>query len=158
MSKLERIIWTNNDYNEWKESMLDEGETEVSYERYCDDCELLLDDERCNLNVNVDGYIMVFASIGTWCGIQRGIKIVGNNVRDILCSECDYVTWYCDRYNVRCNAIHHDGTNHYLYRVVESKEKAEWLITRMRINWLDEKQFMRATKSLRPYVAKVYGW
>ena len=29
----------------------------------------------------------------------------------------DYSTWYVDRLgDLRCDAVHHDGTNHYLYR------------------------------------------
>ena len=58
-----RAIWSNDDFDEWKEAMLEdlqEGETEedLTYERYYEDCDLFLDDERCNLDVEVDGVII----------------------------------------------------------------------------------------------------
>ena len=154
-----RTIWSNNDYEEWCDAMAEEiTEEEITPEYYafCRNCEI--EDERCNLNVEVDGYIVVFASLGLWNGRVQGTKIIGTNVKDILYSNCDYNTWYCDAYNVRCDAIHHDGTNHYLYRVADTKEKAVELEKKIYDGKITEEQFRRATKSLRPYVAKVYGW
>ena len=153
-----RVIWTNNDYDEWKENMLLDGEEDVSYDRYCEDCELYLDDERANLNKEVDGCIIGYASLGFWYGRRAGVKVFGSNVKDILSSKCDYVTWYCDLHNVRCEAIHHDGTNYMLYRVAESREQAERIAERLLNKGMSEEQFRKATKSLRPYVADVYGW
>jgi hypothetical protein len=154
-----RVIWTNNDYDEWKENMLlDDAEADVSYDRYCEDCEICLDDERCNLNKEVDGCIIGYANLGFWNGRCAGVKVLGTNIKDILSSNCDYVTWYCDLHNVRCEAIHHDGTNYILYRVAESREKAERIAERLLDKGMSEEQFRKATKSLRPYVADVYGW
>jgi hypothetical protein len=139
---------------------MEEGESEedFDYDRYHEDCSLFLDNERCNLDVEVDGYIVCFASLGLWNGRVNGAKLIGTNVKDILYSGCDLITWYCDVHNVRCDASHHDGTNHYLYRVADTKEKAERLINKIAFDDMSEEEFRRATKSLRPYVAKVYGW
>ena len=65
-------------------------------------------------------------------------EIPSGNIRDCLYSErdMDYSTWYVDKNgDFRCDAIHHDGTNHYLYRAYKDgvsdtqienlKEKAE---------------------------------
>lgn len=159
INKKRRIIFTNNDYDEWCEAMADEiTDEEITPEYYGFCCETNLSDERCNLDVEVDGYIVMFASLGLWNGRHDGGKFIGHNVKDILYSDCDYVTWYCDEYNVRCDAIHHDGTNHYLYRVVDSKEKANKILDEFRNGTMTEEKFRRLTKSLRPYVAKVYGW
>jgi len=163
INKQRRIIWTNDDYDEWLKCMIadmEEGESEedFDYDRYHEDCSLFLDDERTNLDVEVDGYIVCFASLGLWNGIRNGAKLVGTNVKDILYDNCDFITWYCDVHNVRCDASHHDGTNHYLYRVADTKEKAERLIEKIAFKDMSEEEFRRATKSLRPYVAKVYGW
>ena len=156
VNKQKRIIWTNDDYAEWCEAMAEEiTEEEITPEYYGFCCETNLEDERMNLNIEVDGCIVVFASLGLWNGIRKGKAIVGTNVKDILSSNCDYVTWYCDQYNVRCDATHHDGTNHYIYRVAPNREAALRLINK---DNFDEEKFRRATKSLRPYVAKVYGW
>ena len=159
INKQRRIIWTNNDYEEWCEAMKDEiTDEEITPEYYAFCCETNLDDERANLNVEVDGYIVAFASLGLWNGRFNGAKLVGTNVRDILYSNDDYVTWYCDPYNVKAEMIHHDGTNYVIYRVARNKEFAEKLVNMIAYNGMTEEQFKRATKSLRPYVAKMYGW
>ena len=64
-----RIIWTNNDYNEWREAMIadmEEGETEddFDYERYGEYCDVCLYDERANLDIEVDGIIVAFVNLG----------------------------------------------------------------------------------------------
>ena len=163
MDKKERIIWTNNNYDEWLKCMIadmEEGETEedFDYDRYYEDCSLFLDDERANLDIEVNGYIVAFASLGLWNGRRNGAKLIGTKVKSILNSNCDYVTWYCDRYNVRCDAIHHDGSNHILYRVAKSKEDAEKLQNLIAYHDMTEEEFRKRTRSLRPYVANVYGW
>jgi hypothetical protein len=96
--------------------------------------------------------------LGLWDGKHIGAKCVGTNVKQILYSDCEYLDWYCDRYNVRCTAIHHDGTNSYLYRVAKDREQANRLVDMIADGEMTEEQFRKATKSLRPYVAKVYGW
>ena len=98
------------------------------------------------------------APISAFHNYAQGGGIVGTNVKQILRSECDYLDWYCDRHNVRCRASHHDGTNYYLYRVAKNREQAERLINAIAYHGMTEEQFRKATKSLRPYVAKVYGW
>jgi hypothetical protein len=160
INKQRRVIWTNNDYDEWKEALLADGEEEESltYERYYDDCSINFDDERCNLDVEVDGYIVAFADLGLWNGRYKGAKLVGYNVKDIIVQMNDYDTIYCDQYNVRHESIHHDGTNYIIYRVAKDREQAERLANKIAYGDMDEEQFRRATKSLRPYVAKVYGW
>lgn len=142
MAKKKRIIWTNEN--------LDES--------YSDDCWQWLDDERHNLNINIDGCIVAFASLGLWNGTHQGSKVVGDNVCDILYSDCDYVTWFCDRYNVRCDATHHDGSNHILYRVAKNREHAKKLAYKIAYEGMCEEDFRKATRSLRPFIAKVYGW
>lgn len=159
VNKQKRVIWSNNDYDEWAEAMADEITDEEITPEYYDYCrENDLDDERANLNVEVDGYIVAFANLGLWNGRVNGSKIVGTNVREILSTSDDYATWYCDPYNVKCDTIHHDGRNYILYRVAETKEKAELLVNSIAYGGMSEENFRRATKSLRPYVAEVYGW
>ena len=159
INKQRRIIWTNNDYEEWCEAMKDEiTDEEITPEYYAFCCDNNLDDERINLDIEVDGYIVAFASLGLWNGRFNGAKLVGTNVRDILYSNDDYVTWYCDPYNVKAEMIHHDGTNYVIYRIARNKEFAEKLVNMIAYNGMTEEQFKRATKSLRPYVAKMYGW
>ena len=162
-----RVIWTNNDYDEWEACMkedypdgVDEDgeEINIDYERYYEDCSTYLDDERGNLDKTVDGVIVCFADLGLWDGHHNGAKTFGDNVKNILSSSDDYLDWYCDRYNVRGTGIHHDGTNHYLYRVAKNQQQADDLVNEIAYGDMTEEEFRKATKSLRPYVAKVYGW
>lgn len=162
-----RVIWTNNNYDEWEKCMkqdypdgIDEDgeEVDLSYERYMEDCANYLYDERANLDVPVDGVIVAFADLGLWDGHHQGAKKFGKYVKNILRSSNDYQDWYCDRYNVRCEDIHHDGTNTYLYRVAKDEEQADRLVNAIAYEGMTEDEFRKATKSLRPYVAKVYGW
>ena len=44
--------------------------------------------------------------------------ISSGNIKDCLNTDDDYAEWYIDKYgDFRADTIHHDGTNHYLYRV-----------------------------------------
>lgn len=160
VDKQKRVICTNEDYIEWCEVMKSEvTEEEITPEYYDYCCETDIEDERANLDVEVDGYIVAFASLGLWNGRVNGAKVIGSNVKDILYdSNCDYYTWYCDVHNVRFSGAHHDGRNNYLYRVAKDKETAERLVNKIAYHGMTEEEFRRATKSLRPYVAKVYGW
>jgi hypothetical protein len=54
--------------------------------------------------------------------------------------------------------IHHDGTNYVIYRVANNKEYAEHLVDKIAYGNMSEEEFRKRTKSLRPYVANVYGW
>ena len=162
VNKQRRVIWSNEDedFNDWHDYMVEEGydESEISYEEYNYFRNEELGDERANLNVDVDGYIVAFGSLGLWNGRVNGAKIIGTNVSQILYSNSDYITWFCDPYNVKCEETHHDGKNYVLYRVAETKEEAEKLVEKIAYEGMDEEHFRRSTKSLRPYVAKVYGW
>jgi hypothetical protein len=162
-----RVIWNNNDYDEWEKCMLEdypdeasreaEG-IEISYERYMEDRDNDLYDERANLDVPVDGVIVCFADLGLWDGHHQGAKKFGSYVKNILHSNCEFNDWFCDRYNVRCEASHHDGSNSYLYRVARDEEQADRLVQAIAFENMTEEEFRKATRSLRPYVAKVYGW
>ena len=117
------IIWSNDiDYDDWREDLeeqypdLTEAERmELMYELNGD----YLDDERSNLDIQLSRPILVVGDLGLWHGRRMGYKeIPSGNIRDCLYSErdIDYSTWYVDKNgDFRCDAIHHDGTNHYLY-------------------------------------------
>ena len=123
MTEPKYLIWSNYslDYEDWREDLeaeypeLSEQEREEKmYERNSE----YLDDERMNLDIQLDKPILVIVDLGLWNGRYSGYKeIKSGNIKDCLFSECDYVTWYVDRLgDMRCDAVHHDGTNHYLYR------------------------------------------
>lgn len=165
MSKnTERIIVSNigeyGDYDIWKEEMLKEGftEEELTRERFFDDQQRDWGDERMNLDKEVDGYIVAFATIGTWRGQVTGFRKVGKNIKNILHTKAEMYSFFCDRWNVRATTADHDGNTYILYRVAKDAETADRICNRIFNNDMDIDQFKRATTSLRPYVADIYGW
>lgn len=137
---MKHVIWSNMDSNAYNP-------------------EYYLEDERMNLDISTDGRILVIADLGFWFGRRQGYKIINRNVSNILYDDADYVEWYSDGHNIKATAIHHDGTNYYEYREIREDRNIDNLlnaiyngekITRQKLNYY--------TKSLHPYVAKVYGW
>ena len=166
-----RIIWSNVNINpdDWKEGYKEIAE-ENGWEEDTDDENNLwnyiyeeldhyIDDERMNLDVTTDGRILVVADLGLWYGRRQGYRILDGNVKNILSADVDYVEWYSDGYNIKATAAHHDGTNYYEYRVIREDRNIQNLldaiyngeeITRKKLNYY--------TRSLEPYVRRVYGW
>lgn len=171
MMKAQHVIWSNYDLDyerDWK-GLLEEEYPDMTEEER----ELLvyemnnsyLDDERCNLNIQLDCPIIVIADLGLWHGRASGYReIESGNVRDCLYSgrSIEYSTWFVDDLgDLRCTAIHHDGRNHLPYRVY--KENA----TDAQIERLKEKLYAgtatraditRVTRRLGDEIASVYGW
>lgn len=166
-----RIIWGNRNLNidDWRdgyEEFLEINEyvdaprdEEAIYDWMVETNNMYLDDERMNLNKNTDGRILVIADLGLWDGRKQGYKVLSGNIADIFYDDAPLVEWYGDGHNIRCVASHHDGTNYYEYRVIREGRNIENLldaiyngeeITRKKLNYY--------TKSLYPYVAKIYGW
>ena len=165
------LIWSNRnlDIDDWRESYKeflemneldgDPNDEDAIYKWMIETNDMYLDDERANLNGYADGRIIVLADLGLWHGRVSGYKIIGNRVSDIFSTGEDYTEWYSDGYNIKAIASHHDGTNYYEYRVIREDRNVGKLldmlyhgeeITRKKLNYY--------TKSLHPYVAKVYGW
>lgn len=160
MRDVEYTIW-NEDIGrieDWEdengEQMSYEDATELNYE--------YLEDERYNLDVPTDGEIICLADLGLWYGRRPAHKLMGHNVKNILYGQVDGMSechWYSDGKDICCREAHHDGTNHYIYRIMKGKthdeqvDNAEKLcskpITPHRLGYY--------TKSLEPVVAKVYG-
>lgn len=118
------IIWSNEnlDLDDWREDLQEQypdcSEDEL-YRIMCETNAEYLSDERVNLNIQLSQPILVIADLGLWNGRRMGYKeIPSGNIRDCLSGGYDYTTWYVDKKgDFRCDDIHHDGTNHYLYRV-----------------------------------------
>ena len=122
-----------------------------------------LDDERINLNIPLPRPILVIADLGLWYGRRQGYKeIESGNIRDCLYDDNDYVTWFVDKNgDLRCDSIHHDGTNHYLYRTYKdgvSEEQIENLKWKLYNGQATRKDITRITRRLGDEIGKVYGW
>jgi len=170
MKKL--IIWSNEDidFDAWKADLIEyqkendydnpEDVTDSDVWNFIDESlSNQLDDERWNLNVTTDGRILAIADLGLWHGRRQGYMILNSNVNNIFTISEDYNEYYSDGHNIKASCTHHDGTNYIEYRVIRENRNIKNLldaiyngeqITRKKLNYY--------TKSLHPYVAKVYGW
>lgn len=165
-----KIIWSNkfdyNEYEEWKKDMLaDDPDADVSEEAYQEHLDMWLDDEKLNLDVDIEkGCIVCFASFGLWNGRTNAVsRLKGKKVNDIFQMVCgrdiDSYEFFCDENDVKAKGIHHDGTNRYLFRIIKNPNKWDKIVERFSAdNELTEEEFVKMTSPLRPYVAKVYGW
>lgn len=168
MTATDRLIWSNYalNYSDFKDNLeayypeLSEDERiDFMYEQNND----YLDDERCNLNIQLSRPILLIADIGKWNGrFISYTEIKSGNIRDCLYSGMDYNTWYVDKLgDLRCDAVHHDGINHYLYRVYkdgvsdEQIANLQWKILKGKATRSD---ITRLTNRLGDEIGKVYGW
>ena len=168
MNSDKHIIWSNYDldYENWRDDLEAEYPDMSEEERISLMYEIngnYLDDERANLSIQLPQPILMIADIGRWDGRYSGYgEIKSGKISDCLYSELDYATWYVDKLGVlRCDAIHHDGTNHYLYRVYKPG------VRESQIDLLKEKLYegkatradiTRITRRLGDEIAKVYGF
>ncbi len=169
------IVWSdqNLDIEDWREDYkeyleannldLDPNDENAIYEWMVETNGEYLSDERVNLNIQLSQPIIVIGDLGRWNGRVMGYKMIDSgNIKDCLYSDTDFTEWYVDKYgDFRADAIHHDGTNHYLYRVFKDG------VTESQIERLQDKIYMgkatraditRVTKRLGDEIGRVYGW
>ena len=168
MTDGDHLIWSNYnlDLDDWREDLLEEypdaGESEL-YQLMDERNSSYLDDERCNLNIQMAMPIIIIGDLGLWNGRRTGYKdIPSGNIRDCLYSDTDYTTWYVDRLgDLRCDAVHHDGTNHYLYRAFKpgvSEAQMDRLREKIYDGSVTRADITRVTQRLGDAIGKVYGW
>ena len=168
MSEFKRVIWSDIDLNldDWRDSLeeLYPGYPEDElYEIMCKSNAENLYDERANLNIQLSRPILVIADLGLWNGRRSAYKeIESGNIQDCLYSEMDYNEWFIDKNgDLKCTAIHHDGTNHYLYRVYKdnvSEEQIDNLKEKLYYGTATRRDITRITQRLGDNIAKVYGF
>ena len=168
MTDTDHLIWTNDslDYEDWREYLEEQFPQLTEEERYLKMIEInndYLDDERTNLNIQLSQPILVIADLGLWDGRHRGYReIESGNIRDCLYSQYDYTTWYVDRLgDLRCDDAHHDGTNHYLYRVYKdstTEQQRENLKEKLCQGTATRGDITRVTRRLGDEIGRVYGW
>ena len=170
MNEERHVIWSNYslDYEDWRDDLeadypdLSEDERiSLMYEINGD----YLDDERMNLDVQLSQPILVVGDLGLWNGRRMGYKeIPSGNIRDCLYSDrgIDYSTWFVDRLgDLRCAAIHHDGTNRLLYRTYKPgvrESQIDLLKEKLYYGTATRADITRITRRLGDDIGKVYGW
>lgn len=168
MKEGRHIIWSNYnlDYEDWRDDL------EAEYPDLTEDQRIALmyeingdylDDERVNLDIQLSQPILVIGDLGLWYGRRSGYKeIESGNIRDCLYADTDYSTWYVDRLgDLRCDAIHHDGTNHYLYRAYKDgvrESQIDLLKDKLYRGIATRADVTRITRRLGDDIARVYGF
>ena len=166
---MEHIIWsnTNIDIKDWSDFLQEEypevTDPDKQYELCCELNYAYLDDERANLSVVLPHAIICIADLGLWNGRRIGYKMIeSRNISNCLYdNDCDYCTWYVDRYNdLRFIGTHHDGNNHYLYRELRdlSDKQMENFLEKLHTGRLTRRDITRYTTSIGSHIQKVYGW
>lgn len=165
-------IWSNEiDMKDWEDYIkeqnaerAEEGKEPLTddeaYEevRWLND-ECYLDDARINLDAEVSNSIVVLADLGLWYGRRQGFKVMSSrNLKEVLYSDCDYCTWYCDRYDFKFRGVHHDGTNHYTYREMKDDKYIDFLHYLAYEGKLTQAHITRYTRSLRPKLNEIFGF
>lgn len=162
------IVWSDIglDLEDWREDLKteypDASDDELTAKMY-EINGYYLEDERVNLNIQLPQSIIVVADLGLWNGRFQGYKMIeSGNIKDCLYSDCDMNEWYVDKKgDLRCTAIHHDGTNHYLYRVFKenvSDSQIARLQEKIYNGTATRQDITRVTKRLGDDIGAVYGW
>ncbi len=165
----ERIIWSNMDLNvdDWRDGYAEFCEiNEIEPGDDDDICRwmeetnaLYLDDERDNLNKQLDVPILIIGDLGFWNRRANGYKIGRANLNAIFDIGDDLIKFYDDGHEIRAAGCHHDGRSYYLFRAARPGRDLNKLlnaiyhgehITPQKLNYY--------TRSIRPDVATVYGW
>jgi len=174
--EVRHIVWSkkNLDIEDgWRESYAefleinkldkDPNDENAIYEYMVETNHEYLNDERMNLDIQLNQPILVIADLGRWNGRFDGYKeIISGNIKDCLYTEEDYAEWYVDKNgDLRADVYHHDGTNHYLYRVYKdgvSDTQIENLKDKIYEGKATRSDITRITKRIGDEIAKVYGW
>lgn len=169
------IIWSNMNLeaDDWRDSYkeyleingLDDDPDDENklYEYMVEANDDYLSDERQNLDIQFSQPIIVIGDLGRWNGRVMGYKMVDSgNIKDCLYADTDYTEWYVDKYgDLRANAVHHDGTNHYLYRVFKdgvTDTQIENLQDKIYNGKVTRADITRVTKRLGDKIAELYGF
>lgn len=154
-----------NDYSE-EEIEKKVNDAQALYDWRSEQNTIWFNDEILNLGKNLPTRIICIADLGLWDGRKRGYKeLRGYNLNGILRAfgdSCDYIKFFADRYDVRATGIHHDGTNHILFRAwKESTTDAQQERVRNALYYdKDDADILvkKYTRSIRKDVAGIYGW
>ena len=165
----DRMIWTSApDYEDWREEMEELFPDSSEQERYESMLEVNWDRlqfDREDLAHQYPEEILVIADLGLWDGRHSAYKeIESGNLMDCFEPSRDTldICWYVDRHaDLRCDDSHHDGTNHYLYRVwkdgIDEDQKDE-LREKIYRGQFSQSDIKRLTDRLGDEIGKVYGW
>lgn len=105
--------------------------------------------------------IVIIGYLELWDGKRTGYKLPRSaNLGDCFLTGPDDLvnTWYLDeRDDLVCDAVHHDGTNHILYRTWKpgtTQDQRSNFLKKVASNQVTRRDITRYTRSLGPVVRK----
>ena len=176
MNEQKHIIWSNHNLDiedGWREAYAefleangldrDPKDEDAIYNYMVETNNEYLEDERINLNIQFSQPIIAVVDLGLWNGRHSGYKdIESGNIIDCLYCMNGYDTFYVDAEgDLRHDSVHHDGTNHILYRVFKeglSEEQIEDFKDKIYEGTVTQEDINAVTERLGDAIAKVYGW
>lgn len=155
----EQILGVKKDFN-------DVFNNDLSYEQAVSQLrienEYDLEDQKVNLDIVLDGPIIVIARLGLWNGKSWGYKSTDwRTIGEIFfsnCSGCSVIEFFGEEGDIWATEYHHDGTNQYLYREIKDESNISELEEKIYLGTVTKEDIDRYTKSIYPQVAEVYGW
>lgn len=140
--------------NDIEDELTEDQKMDIVYDEISMDYEA----EQENLSCLLDGKIMCIADLGLWNGRRSGYKYLTENLNSIFDVGEDRNEWYVDDLgDVRCKAIHHDGTNHYLFWAVKPYMNTEILEDKLYEGTATRRDITRYTERLGDYIGKIFG-
>ena len=162
------VLWSDIhlDLDDWRDFLMEnypELPEDKLYEKMHELNAEYLDDERRTLDIQFSQPILGIGDLGFWNGRAQGYKMIkSGNIRDCLYSDTDMTEWYVDKNgDFRCDAIHHDGANHYLYRAYKdgaSDTQIYNLKEKLYRGIATRADITRVTRRLGDEIAHVYGF
>ena len=137
---------------EWIQNLSEEEQ----YQAYSEYVYSFIGDEKANLDIELDGTILMYGSVGRWNGTSYGADPCGSNIANIFDAiEDDEFKFYVKDGDVWATSANHDGTSLYLFRLA-SDDYIEKLEEGEPIGGIDN--FIANTTSIAQPVCDVYGW
>lgn len=164
-----KIIWSNMNLNvdEWRDAYaefceINEIEPGDEYDIYNwmeQTNALYLDDERVNLNKQLDGDLLIIGDLGLWNGRKNGYKIARANLNAIFDIGDDLTEFYADGHEIRATGCHHDGRNYYLFRAARPGRDLDKFLNALYYGeYISPQKLNYYTRSIYPDIARIYGW
>lgn len=170
MTKTQRVLWSSEiDFDAWRDDYrenypdaTDDEIDEMISDQNFDDLVV----ERGILNINLPESIIVIADLGLWDGRRTGYRELPGNIAkclDTSVSSSYGATWYLDKRNdLVCDDMHHDGTNHYLYRTwkktATQQQRANLISKIMTGETITRRDITRLTERLGDAICAAHRW
>lgn len=164
------IIWNSQpDFEDWVDGLREEypdADDNRLYEIMMETNNSYFDDARMNLShIEYDQEIICIGTLGLWNGQRKGYKKMytykpSQCLRSLLNCISD-IEFYVDHLgDFRADEYHHDGTNHYLYRVWKdiSEEQKDNFLAKVINGTVTRRDITRYTSRIGKDIADVYGW